>query len=399
LVVLLLGLALCACSTPARQETVPAALADQATVLGGLPNARFFADTQHAALKQEVYAALDRERQQLGGATGPLPPAAFLAISGGGDDGAFGAGLLTAWDETGNRPQFKLVTGVSTGALIAPFAFLGPRYDDILRKIYTEVQPSDIFESRGPLMATLFDDALSDTSPLFGMISRYLDENMMAEIGREYQKGRLLLIGTTDLDAQRPVIWNIGAIAASGRPGALDLIHKILLASAAVPVAFPPVMIDVEVGGKTFQEMHVDGGAIVQTFLYPPNVTASIDLQRGPHARERRAYVIRNGRLDPDWASVDRRVFPIAGRAVSTMLHYSGQNDIYRLQTTAARDGVDFNLAYIGPDFNVEHKDDFEQTYMRALFEYGRAQMLAGTAWHKSGPFLTPSPQMSSPAS
>jgi hypothetical protein len=153
-------------------------------------------------------------------------------------------------------------------------------------------------------------------------------------------------------------------------------------------------MIDVEIGGKTYQEMHVDGGAIVQTFLYPPNVTVGMDLRHGSLARERRAYVIRNGRLDPDWASVDRRVFSIAGRAVSTMLHYSGQNDVFRLQTTTARDGVDFNLAYIGRDFTAEHKEDFDQTYMRALFEYGRAQMLAGTVWHKSGPFLTPSPQM-----
>jgi predicted acylesterase/phospholipase RssA len=399
LVVLLLGLVLCACSSPSRQTAAPAALADQATVLGGLPNARYFPDTQAAAMKQEAYAALDREREELRreGAAGPLPPAAFLAISGGGDDGAFGAGLITAWTETGNRPEFKLVTGVSTGSLIAPFAFLGPRYDDVLRKLYTEVQQKDIFESRSPLLAALFNDALSDTSPLFGMISRYLDENMMAEIGREYQKGRLLLIGTTNLDAQRPIIWNIGAIASSGRPGALDLIHRILLASAAVPAAFPPVMIDVEAGGQAYQEMHVDGGAVVQTFLYPPNVTVGMDLQHGALARERRAYVIRNGRLDPDWASVDRRVFSIAGRAVSTMLHYSGQNDVFRLQTTTARDGVDFNLAYIGRDFTAEHKEDFDQTYMRALFAYGQAQMLAGTAWHKSGPFLTPSPQITSP--
>jgi predicted acylesterase/phospholipase RssA len=360
-------------------------------VLGGVPNARYFADTQLAEIAQEAYGSIARERAHLGlpAASGRLPPANFLAISGGGDNGAFGAGLLVGWAERGDRPEFKLVTGVSTGALIAPFAFLGPSYDDVLRHVYTGVQQSDIFESRRPLMA-LFDDAFSDTTPLFRLISRYVDERMMAAIADEYAKGRLLFIGTTDLDAQRPVIWNIGVIAASRRPGAVDLVRRILLASAAIPAAFPPVLIDVEADGKSYQEMHVDGGAIAQTFLYPPSLTAGVDLRRGPLARERHAYVIRNARVDPEWASVERSVFSIAGRAITSMIHYSGQNDIYRLQTTAARDGVDFNLAYIGPDFDVEHRTDFDQTYMRALFEYGRDQMRRGTGWHKSHPLLGP---------
>jgi hypothetical protein len=365
------------------------ALTEQATVLGGVPNARYFPDTQSEAMAQEAYAALDRERAQLAPG-GVLPPANFVAISGGGDDGAFGAGVLVGWTESGNRPEFKLVTGVSTGALIAPFAFLGSRYDDVLRKLYTGVRPNDIFEERSLLTAAIFDDALGDTTPLFGLISKYVDDRMMQEIAAEYAKGRLLLIGTTDLDAQRPVIWNIGAIAASGRPGAVELIRHILLASAAVPAAFPPVMIDVEAGGTHYQEMHVDGGAIAQTFLYPPAVTANMKLV----PRERHAYVIRNSRLDPNWAAVDRRVFSIAGRAVSTMIHYSGQNDVFRLQTTSKRDGVDFNLAYIGSDFTVEHQEDFGQAYMRALFEYGHAQMLGGNAWHKNGPLYAPQAQL-----
>lgn len=377
---------------PIRQAAVPAGLTEEATVLDGLQNARYFADTQVPKMTKEGYAALARERAHLGltaAAAGPMPPANFLAISGGGDDGAFGAGLLVGWTERGGRPEFKLVTGISTGALIAPFAFLGPRYDDVLRELFTGIGPSDIFESRF-MLAAFFDDAFSDTSPLFRLISRYVDDRMLADIAREYQNGRLLMIGTTDLDAKRPVVWNIGAIAASGRPGALELFRRILLASAAVPVAFPPVMIDVDAGGKRYQEMHVDGGAIAQTFLYPATISAGLDLRHGPLARERHAYVIRNARLDPEWASVDRRVFSIAGRAVSTMIHFSGQNDIFRLQNTARQDGVDFNLAYIGRDFTVEHVRDFDRPYMRALFEYGRKQILAGSAWHKSSPLLTP---------
>lgn len=379
-----------ACTSPTRGPAVPAPLTDHATVLGGLTNARYFPDTQVPALTREAYAALDRERAQLGPAAARrLPSANFLAVSGGGDNGAFGAGLLIGWTERGDRPEFKLVTGVSTGALIAPFAFLGPSYDGVLRHVYTEVDQSAIFKSRS-ILTVLFNDALSDTTPLFQLISQYVDDPMMAAIANEYRKGRLLLIGTTDLDAQRPVIWNIGAIAASGRPGALELFRKILLASAAIPAAFPPVLIDVAVDGSPYQEMHVDGGAIAQTFLYPPTLTAGVNLRTGPLARDRHAYVIRNGRLDPEWSSTDRRVLSIAGRAIDTMIHYSGQNDVYRLQTTTTRDGVDFNLAYIGRDFTVEHTEQFDPTYMRALFEYGRAQIKNGTAWKKSSPFLIP---------
>jgi predicted acylesterase/phospholipase RssA len=178
----------------------------------------------------------------------------------------------------------------------------------VLRHVYTEVDQSAIFESRSMLTA-LFSDALSDTTPLFQLISQYVDDHMLAAIANEYRKGRLLLIGTTDLDAQRPVIWNIGAIAASGRPGAVELVRKILLASAAIPAAFPPVLIDVEVDGRPYQEMHVDGGAIARTFLYPPTLTAGVNLRTGSLARERHAYVMRNGRLDPEWSSTDRRVF------------------------------------------------------------------------------------------
>ena len=386
-----------ACTSPTREPAVPAGLTDRATVLGGLTNARYLADTQFPALTREAYAALDRERAQLRpvaalrlpAAAGRLPPANFLAVSGGGDNGAFGAGLLIGWTERGDRPEFKLVTGVSTGALIAPFAFLGPSYDGVLRHVYTEVDQSDIFKSRR-IFTAIFNDALADTTPLYELISQYVDDQMLAAIANEYRKGRLLLIGTTDLDAQRPIIWNIGAIATSGRPGALELFRKILLASAAIPAAFPPVLIDVTVDGKPYQEMHVDGGAVAQTFLYPSTLTAGVNLRTGPLARERHAYVIRNGRLDPEWSSIDRRTLSIAGRAIDTMIHYSGQNDVYRLQTTTERDGVDFNLAYIGRDFTFEHTEQFDPTYMRALFEYGRAQIKNGTAWKKSSPFLAP---------
>ena len=377
-----------ACSSTEREAPVPATLADQVTVLD-IPNARFWADTQGPAMVAEAEAALTRERSTVGEGSRAqrLPPAYFLAISGGGDDGAFGAGLLCGWSDAGSIPTFKLVTGVSTGAMIAPFAYLGKAYNDRLRAMYTTIGPDDILEKRG-LWGALFGDSLADTTPLFGLISRYVNDQMLADIAREYKSGRLLLIGTTSLDEQRPIIWNIGAIAASGRPGSLELIRKIILASAAVPGAFPPVMIDVEAGGRRYQEMNVDGGAVVQTFLYPPNVGLRVNMRSGQYARERHAYIIRNGRLDPDWASVDRRFLPIAGRAISTMLHYSGYNDILRIYATTKRDGVDYNLAYIEPDFPAIKHEDFDPKYLRALFDYGYAKGHAGYPWHKAPPLL-----------
>jgi len=384
-------LAVAGCAGLTRVPPETADLADQVAVLD-IPNARFYPDSQSEAMIQEALRSLGREaatRPGTAGRKGGLPPANFLAISGGGDDGAFGAGLLIGWTEAGTRPEFALVTGVSTGALIAPFAFLGPAYDAQLKALYTGVQPADIYEERSILNA-VFSDAMADTTPLFGKISRYVNEDMVAAIAREYAKGRLLLIGTTNLDVQRPVIWNIGAIAASGKPGSIELIRKVLLASAAVPGVFPPVMIDVHAGDKHFQEMHVDGGAIGQMFLYPPSIR--LQTAMGPLAgtRERHAYLIRNARLDPDWATVDRRLLSIAGRSISTMLHYSGYNDILRIYATSKRDGVDYNLAYIGPDFNAEHKVQFDRAYMQALFDYGYQRARRGYPWHKAPPILDP---------
>jgi hypothetical protein len=389
LVTTLTAVALAGCTAAERLPAAAANLTDRTTVLG-IPNARFYADTQAAEMVQEALRAVERERAANAGSLGPsgrLPPANYLGLSGGSDNGAFGAGLLVGWSETGTRPEFKLVSGVSTGALIAPFAFLGSAYDPQLRTVYTEVQPGNIYETRS-ILTVLFSESLADTTPLYDLISRYVDAQMVAAIAREYGRGRLLLIGTTNLDSERPVIWNIGAIAASGKPGAIELIHKVLLASAAVPGVFPPVMIDVDVDGQHFQEMHVDGGAVAQMFLYPPSIGLHADLGQGSLARERHAYLIRNSRLYPEWASTDRAVFSIVGRAISTMIHYSGYNDAVRIYATSRRDGVDYNLAFIGTDFTVEHRVPFDQAYMRALFDYGYRQARAGYRWRKAPPIL-----------
>jgi predicted acylesterase/phospholipase RssA len=251
-----------------------------------------------------------------------------------------------------------------------------------LSKVYTTIGPDDIFEQRS-LISAIYGDAMADTSPLLALISERVDAQMMADLASAYEGGRLLLIGTTQLDAQVPVIWNIGAIAASGHPDALDLIHKILRASAAVPGMFQPVLIDVELDGEHYQELHVDGGAIAQLFVYP----AEIDLRQQAQ-RERSAYLIFNARHDPQWADVEPRTLSIAGRAISTMIHSSGINDIGRIYFISQRDNVDFNLAFIGSDFDTPHTDDFDSTYMNALYDYGYQLGRAGYAWRKAPPLL-----------
>jgi len=385
-ILLMAGLALGACSIPERGPAVPMADTERALPLG-IPNARFFPDSDPRPMIEDAERALQREIAALPPGK-RLGPAHFLAMSGGGDNGAFGAGLMNGWTETGTRPQFKGVTGVSTGALIAPFAFLGPEYDGPLRDVYTTINAEKVFRFRG-LSAALFDDAMADTTPLSQVIAKYLDQKLLDAIAAEYGKGRLLLIGTTNLDAQRPVIWNIGAIAASGHPGALDLIRQILRASAAVPGAFQPVLIDVELDGKKYQELHVDGGAIAQLFLYPP----SLELGRVGVKRERHAYIIRNARLDPDFAQAERRTISIAGRAISTMLAASGHNDVLRVYFISKRDGVDYNLEFIGRDFQAPpKKGEFDQAYMQALYEYGLREGRAGPRWHKVPPALDHGP-------
>jgi hypothetical protein len=374
------------CATPERLPPVPV---DEATLVQplGIPNARFFPDSQTAELTAEANAALDRQKKYLGitDPDAPLPPANFLAISGGSDEGAFGAGLLNGWTVAGTRPQFDLVTGVSTGALSAPFAFLGSDHDDDLREVYTTIGAADIFTRRG-FISGLFSDALTDTTPLWRLIVRYVDADLMAEIAREYEKGRLLIIGTTNLDAERAVLWNIGAIAASGHPGALNLIRNVLRASSAIPGAFPPVMIDVELNGVTYQEMHVDGATSNQLFLYPP----SVRLQQVE--RRRSAYLIRNARMDPEWTKVERRALTIASRAISAMIHANGTSDLTQVYFVTLRDGVDYNLAYIGREFDAPRGDMFDPVYMRALYDYAFELAKAGYPWRKAPPTLQKPP-------
>jgi hypothetical protein len=327
----------------------------------------------------------EQEHRARQGRKGPLPPAVFVAISGGGDNGAYSAGLLNGWTAAGTRPEFKLVTGVSTGALIAPFAFLGSKYDATLKEVYTTIAPKDVLIARG-LLVGVMSDAMSDNAPLWALTRKSITAELLKEVAAAYANGRFLLVGTADLDARRGIIWDMGKIASYGTPQALDLFVSVMIASASIPAGFPPTMIDVEADGKRYQEMHVDGGTVAQVFLYPPSIRVADQDRAAGLSRERKAYIIRNARLDPDWANVERSTMTIAGRAIASLIHTQGIGDLYRIYTTTQRDGVDFNLTFIPDSFNFPHKEEFDNAYMRNLYAVGYDQGVKGIPWAKTPP-------------
>ena len=312
----------------------------------------------------------------------------FLALSGGSSNGAFGAGLLVGWTESGTRPEFNIVTGISTGALIAPFAFLGPEYDDGLRQAFTGEQASEFAELQ--ILSVLFG-ALSvlDPDPLREAIDDFASKEMLTAIAAEHRRGRRLLIGTTNLDAGRSVIWNIGRIANSGSPEALDLFRDILLASASIPGAYPPVLIDVAVDGRRFQEVHVDGGVTTSVFTYPfqleIDVDEEFDVPVNPHL-----YVIQNNHLRPIYNEVELAIGGLVGTSFSTLIRNQAIGDIFRIYFASRRDGFDFHLAFIPPEFDEVPEQEFDLDYMNNLFDLGYRLAVDGYPWHRAPPGIDP---------
>ena len=374
-------------ATPARHHAVPHDIEVAASVVGFPDKVRYFPRDPGdiKLITQEFVNSWEREKAYLH--TQILPLTSYLAISGGGDNGAFGAGFLNGWTKAGTRPQFKLVTGVSTGALIAPFAFLGPAYDETLKSMYTQVSHKDIVAERG-FYSVYLADAMTDSTPLLQLLKVRVTQNVVDAIAAEYAKGRLLFLATTNLDARRPVVWNVTKIAASRQPGALELIQKIMLASASIPGAFPPVMFNVEANGKNFEEMHVDGSTTAQVFVYWTGVQLKKLSEEHGAQRERKLYILCNARLDPEWGEVDRRTLPITFKAIATLIEYHVIGDLYRIYDVTKRDGTDFNLAYISESFKIPRTTQFDTVYMRQLYEFGFGQAVEGYQWAKQPPKL-----------
>ena len=374
------------CASVPKRNPVPEAQS-QVAQIPGIPMARFWGDQLPPDLDKRLAYYKAQVRANNPEAIGR--PHNYLAISGGGPDGAFGAGLLVGWTEAGDRPGFTIVTGISTGALIAPFAFLGPPYDMHLKDVYTTVSTEELIEVRG-FLKIITGDAATSSKPMQELIARYYDEKMLAAIAEEHAKGRRLFVGTTNLDAERPVFWNITAIAASGDPKALKLIHKILLASASIPAAFPPVYIKVEADGRRYDEMHVDGGVLTQVFLFPTDLDWNEISEKLKVKGKTRVYVIRNSFLQPQWQAVKPRLIPIAMRSIFSLIRTNGAGDIYRIYREAQRAGIDYNLAHIPTDFQERPKEEFDPEYMQKLFDLGYGLAKDGYPWEKAPPGVEP---------
>ncbi|GBE44390.1 patatin-like phospholipase [bacterium BMS3Bbin10] len=385
---LLTALLLASCASSAPRIAVPDNLIAQANV-AGMTQIRFWGDQAPpnlAEITKAKYLQMKSARPKLV-KKGARPSLSFLAISGGGSEGAFGAGLLAGWSENGTRPEFEIVTGVSTGALIAPFAFLGKRYDPVLKEIYTKYSTKDFLTKR-PIKGLVGGDALSDNKPFKRLITKYFDAALMAELAREHNRGRRLLIGTTNLDAQRPVIWNAGGIAASGHPQALELLRKIFLASASIPGAFPPVFINVTADGKTYQEMHVDGGTTTQVFLMPSQLVLGTQDRKLKLRPKRKLYIIRNGRLSPETKPVRDRTLSIASRSISTLIKSQGIGDLFRLHAFARKNKIAFKLAFIPKDMKNTSTEAFDTAYMKKLYDLGFQLGRSGYKWQTTPPGL-----------
>ena len=382
----LLQVGLAGCSTPQRMPAVPETLSAQA--MQSQPPVRYLVSREFGDLCHRSAGEPDRERQWLAGQGrgGALPPAYFLAISGGGDNGAYGAGFLNGWTANGTRPEFKVVTGMSTGALIAPFAFLGPRYDYVLQRVYTTTAQKGHFQEARPEISP--SSAMqwqfrapcpADRQLCHSRIPRR-DRRRICEgqgaAGRNDQS-RHARAGDLEHDGDRRQLRPRCAHPVPPRPPA----------SASIPWrAFPPVMIDVNADGRQYQEMHVDGGTVAQVFLYPPTFSLA-----GAPERKRVLYIICNSRMDADWASTERRTMSIAMRSIDLMIRTQGIGDLYRIYATSQRDGLDFNLTYIPETFDTAHVEQFGTAYMQSLYGVAFEEAKAGPKWDKHPPgFVAP---------
>ncbi len=312
----------------------------------------------------------------------------ILAISGGGGAGAFGVGLLNGWSDAGDRPEFTLVTGISTGALIAPFAFLGSEYDQIIKKLYTTISTKDVITKRSIFDVISGSDSIADSSPLAQHIIENIDEEILNKIAGAHNSGRRLFIGTTNLDARRLVVWNMGKIAAYGTTEALELSRNLILASASVPVAFPPVYIEVQVGTNKYDEMHVDGGVISAVFFYGfmLNIAEARKTAGIKRRVNTRIFIIRNNQFRAPYKQVQRRLVSIASRSLTGLTTTQGIGDLYRIYLVAQRDEIEFNQTSIPQDHVSYSREEFNPVEMKRLFNLGYKMAITGYHWDKYPP-------------
>ena len=369
------------------RNPVPPELASVASI-PGMPDVRAALGSPNAAMERDFELSFRQESPAdfPRGADGVIRYP-HLALSGGGSNGAFGAGFLNGWTVAGNRPVFKVVTGVSTGALIAPFAFLGSQYDAALHEFYTTTSTRDIFAVGSIIFSLLRGDSLADTAPLAALIAQHVDASLLRQIADAHNRGRRLYVGTVDLDSRRFLAWNMGLIAANGHTEALNLFRRVMLASASIPLAFPPVLFEVEAEGKLYDEMHVDGFVAANVFLNEGLFRPALIHQRVGRGEAREdIFVIHNGQLNMAPSPTPRSLPGISSRVLETAGRFGAAGDLIRIFAFAQVDQASFHWVTIEKGVDLPGPEVFDTEKMTELYEIGRKAAVAGPQWSRLPP-------------
>ncbi|MGB3365787.1 MAG: patatin-like phospholipase family protein [Thermodesulfobacteriota bacterium] len=379
------------CSKPTR-TALPGHLIDEAEIIA-MPGVRDWGDEYSQVFQDDAELSIKQYiDQRPEGKSYDEVELNVLALSGGGSNGAFSVGLLNGWQAEGSLPEFKLVTGISTGSLIAPFAFLGGKYVPQIGQLYTNITTDQILKQESLFSIIKGTPYIADTTPLAELMERVIDEQMLNDIAKAHREGRRLFIGTTNLDAQRLVIWNMGAIANSDHPDALELFRKILRASASMPIAFPPMMFEVKAGDSFYDEMHVDGGASAEVFFYGDLIDIDkahddLKLNEKPTAR---IFILRSGQFKHKYKEVDMSLISIAGKTATSLTSSQGIGDLYRIYAISQRDGIDYNVAAVPDDFESQATEPFDPKDMKRLYKIGYDMAINGYPWQKYPPGYQP---------
>ncbi|WP_102313281.1 patatin-like phospholipase family protein [Vibrio cyclitrophicus] len=306
----------------------------------------------------------------------------ILALSGGGANGAFGAGILIGLEESGQLKDYSIVTGISAGALMAPFVFIGGDAFSKMKKVMLNINDKSVLGKKN-FLNTVFKDAFTDGEHLYQFIAEAFPEPMIEQIATQHRSGKRLFIGTTHFDSGELVIWNVGAIANSDMPNKSELIYKVLAASASIPGVFPPQFINVEHEGVIFEELHVDGGLATQVFFNPSNfdyqqISDSLGLETSPQLD-----IIRNGSLKAPYHSLRDKGLDLVAKSVSSLTLAQTRGDLYRMKYICEINNIDMQFTYMEHDFSYAKrtKDMFAEHYLLTIYKYGYHKATRGKPW------------------
>lgn len=364
------ALTLTACSALPRREAPPELFSSAKPV--GFPREVRFLSTDRPSVERGSAAALQRMRQSSKDGI-----VRALALSGGGAGGAFGAGALVGLSRRNERPQYDVVTGVSAGALIAPFAFLGPEWDPQLIEAFTRGAGKDM--SLHGFLSLRFG-AARRSAALRALVDRYVTRDLIEAVAREAGRGRILWVATTDLDKEETVIWDMGAIATRGGEPARQLFRDVLVASASIPGVFTPVLIHVEEAGVAYDEMHVDGNASTSFFIAP--VAAYFALLDEQSLEGARVYVMINGQIIDAPETTPNRFGPVVARTFSVALKHMSRAQVVSVNQFAEKYRMSVQSTYLPFDYPEYSPADFRASTMRPLFEYGARCAESGRLWN-----------------